>query len=109
MFFVLAKILGFFALPPNILISPGLLGVLLTATRVALAGIMSRGGALDTAVSPARGEVALNEAAERVTSIAELARRYPDARIVFTGGSGRIIYDGVSEAELAARLFASFG
>jgi len=151
-FFVLAKILGFFALPSNIFISAGLLGVILMATRFARAGrrlavtalilialfglspfgnaiilpleerfppwdasrgapagIISLGGALDTVVSPARGEVALNEAAERVTSIAELARRYPDARIVFTGGSGRIVYDGVSEAELAVRLFASFG
>ncbi len=60
-------------------------------------------------VSQPRGEVALNEAAERMTVIAELARRFPNARIVFTGGSGRIIYDGVTEASLAARLFESFG
>src|SRR3954464_9925079 len=152
MFFVLAKILGFFALPSNILISLGILGVLLMATRFARAGrrlavitlvllviaglsplgnalilpleerfppwdssrgtpagIISLGGALDTVVSEPRGEVALNEAAERMTAIAELARRYPDARIVFSGGSGRIIYDGVTEASLAARLFESFG
>jgi uncharacterized SAM-binding protein YcdF (DUF218 family) len=152
MFFVLAKILGFFAAPSNILISLGLLGVLLMATRwrragrrlavfsivlLAIAGlsplgnaiilpleerfppwdasrgaptgIICLGGALDTVVSPVRGEVALNEAAERMTSIAELARRFPNARIVFTGGSGRLVYDGATEAELAARLFASFG
>ena len=29
---------------------------------------------------------ALNEAAERITAAVELARRYPDARIIFTGG-----------------------
>src|SRR2546429_9977474 len=69
----------------------------------------SLGGAFDTVVSPARGEVALNEAAERLTAIAELARRFPDARIVFSGGSGRLIYGGATEAELAARLFESFG
>jgi uncharacterized SAM-binding protein YcdF (DUF218 family) len=152
MFFVLAKILGFFALPSNILISLGLLGIVLMATRFARAGrrlavtalilialvglsplgnaiilpleerfppwdasrgapagIISLGGALDTVVSPVRGEVALNEAAERMTAIAELARRYPDARIVFSGGSGRLIYGGVTEAELAGLLFESFG
>jgi len=152
MFFVLAKVLGFFALPSNILISIGLVGLVLMTTRSARAGrrlavtallllaiaglsplgnaiilpleerfppwdssrgaptgIISLGGALDTVVSKPRGEVALNEAAERMTAIAELARRFPDARIVFTGGSGRIIYDGVTEASLAARLFDSFG
>jgi len=156
MFFILAKILGFFSMPSNVLMALGLIGVVLTASRFARAGrriavtalillgvagwspfgnaiilpleerfpawdsspdaargapagIISLGGALDTVVSPVRGEVALNEAAERMTAIAELARRFPDARIVFSGGSGRIIFDGVSEASLAARLFASFG
>jgi uncharacterized SAM-binding protein YcdF (DUF218 family) len=153
MFFVLAKIFGFFALPSNLLISLGLIGLVLMATRyarvgrrlaiaslvlIAIAGwsplgnalilpleerfpswdaargapngIICLGGALDTVVSPVRGEVALNEAAERMTAVAELARRYPDARIVFTGGSGRLVYGGTTtEAELAARLFASFG
>jgi uncharacterized SAM-binding protein YcdF (DUF218 family) len=152
MFFILAKILGFFSMPSNVLMSLGVIGVVLTATRFAPAGrrivvtalillgvagwspfgnaiilpleqrfppwdasrgapagIISLGGALDTVVSPARDEVALNEAAERMTAIAELARRFPNARIVFSGGSGRIIYDGISEASLAARLFESFG
>jgi uncharacterized SAM-binding protein YcdF (DUF218 family) len=152
MFFVLAKIFGFFALPSNILISLGLLGLVLMMTRFARAGrrlavsalvliavaglsplgnaiilpleqrfppwdargapdgIICLGGALDTVVSPMRGEVALNEAAERMTAIAELARRYPTARIVFSGGSGRLVYRGsTTEAELASRLFDSFG
>jgi len=152
MFFLLAKVLGFFALPSNLLISVALLGVVLMATRFARAGrrlavvsvvliaiaglsplgnalilpleerfppwdgshgaptgIISLGGAIDTVVSPARGEVALNEAAERLTAIAELARRFPQARIAFSGGSGRLIHDGATEAELAARLFESFG
>ena len=153
MFFVLAKILGFFAQPSNILhqhsassasllmatrfaragrrlavpsvillalagLSPLGNAIILPleqrfppwdATRGAPTGIIVLGGALDTVVSPARGEVALNEAAERMTAVAELARRFPDARIVFTGGSGRIIYDGAPESDLAARLFDSFG
>src|SRR4051812_1039375 len=72
-------------------------------------GIISLGGALDTVVSPVRHEVALNEAAERMTAMAELARRFPNARIVFSGGSGRLIFKGATEAELAERLFLSFG
>ena len=152
MFFILAKILGFFALPSNLLMSLGLIGVLLLRTRFARAGrrlaatalvlialvglsplanglilpledrfppwdasrgapdgIIALGGALETLVSSARGEVALNEAAERMTAMADLARRYPAARIVFTGGSGHLFYGGPSEAELAGRLLESFG
>jgi uncharacterized SAM-binding protein YcdF (DUF218 family) len=152
MFFLLAKTLGFFALPSNLLISLGLTGLVLMATRFARAGrklavaallllaiaglsplgnalilpleerfppwdasrgapagIISLGGAFDTVVSAARHEVALNEAAERLTVMAELVRRYPEAHVVFSGGSGRLIYGGATEAELAARLFESFG
>lgn len=152
MYFFLAKILGFFALPSNVFISLGLLGLLLTRTRFARAGrrltvagfiliaiagllpvgnalilpledrfppwdasrgapdgVISLGGALDTVIAPVRGEISLNDAAERMTAIAELARRYPNARIVFTGGSGRLVFDGVTEAEFAERLWRSFG
>ena len=115
MFFILSKILGFFALPSNLLISIGIVGVVLLCTRfrrlaswlvvtslvlIAVAGlsplgnalilpleqrfppwdasrgppdgIVVLGGAITPDVSAARGEVALNEAAERITVTAEL-------------------------------------
>ena len=53
--------------------------------------------------------VALNEAAERLTVVAELARRYPDARIIFSGGSGALLFGERPEAEFALRLLESFG
>jgi uncharacterized SAM-binding protein YcdF (DUF218 family) len=152
MFFVLAKILGFFALPSNLLIVAGLLGVILMATRFARTGrvlavtslvliavfgltplgnililpleqrfppfndagrapdgIVVLGGAFDAPVSHGRGEVALTDAGDRMTAVAELARRYPAARIVFSGGSGRLLLDSAKESDLAARMFASFG
>jgi len=72
-------------------------------------GIIVLGGSFDTAVSGARGIVALNEAAERLTAFAELARRYPQAKLVFTGGAGQILFDREKEADIAGRLFAGLG
>jgi uncharacterized SAM-binding protein YcdF (DUF218 family) len=67
------------------------------------------GGALSPHVSAARSDVALNEAAERLTATAELARRYPRLRIIFSGGSASLIYDDGVEAEFARRVLESLG
>jgi uncharacterized SAM-binding protein YcdF (DUF218 family) len=65
------------------------------------------GGAIN---GSAKGEqVELNEGAERLTVLPELARRYPNARILFSGGSAALMYDGGAEAKSAGRLLASFG
>src|SRR6516225_8328231 len=48
-------------------------------------GIVVLGGAISPGVSAARDSVALDEAAERITATAELAHRYPEARIIFSG------------------------
>ena len=71
-------------------------------------GIIVLGGAVSPDVSAVRGEIALNEAAERMTAVAKLAREHPEAKIVFTGGSGRL-FGGASEADFVAILFESFG
>jgi uncharacterized SAM-binding protein YcdF (DUF218 family) len=71
-------------------------------------GILVLGGAISPDVAAARNEVVLNESAERLTAVAELARRYPQARILFSGGSGELIA-GDSEAPFALRLLESFG
>ena len=71
-------------------------------------GIVVLGGAVSPDVSAARDELALNEAAERMTAIAKLAREHPNATIVFTGGNGRLL-GGASEADFVLRLFDSFG
>jgi uncharacterized SAM-binding protein YcdF (DUF218 family) len=72
-------------------------------------GIVVLGGGISPDVSVARNVVALNEAAERMTAAAVLAQRYPDARILFSGGSGALARDEIAEAELAQGLFAGFG
>jgi uncharacterized SAM-binding protein YcdF (DUF218 family) len=72
-------------------------------------GIVVLGGAITPEVSAARKEPAINEAAERLTAIADLARRYPQARIVFTGGSGNLVFREGNEADWAVRVLLSFG
>jgi uncharacterized SAM-binding protein YcdF (DUF218 family) len=51
-------------------------------------GIIVLGGAVDTEKLQARGQASLTADAARMTTCVELARRYPSARLVFTGGSG---------------------
>jgi uncharacterized SAM-binding protein YcdF (DUF218 family) len=79
------------------------------ASRGAPEGIIVLGGAIGPAMSDARGEPSLNESAERMTVVAELARHYPNARIVFSGGDGSLLGDSSAEAKHALPLFESFG
>jgi uncharacterized SAM-binding protein YcdF (DUF218 family) len=152
MFFVLSKVLGFFALPSNLFISIGIVGLVLLCARftrlaswlvvtslvlITLAGlsplgnvlmlpleqrfppwdesrgppdgIVVLGGAIDSDVSAARGAVALNAAAERITVAAGLARRYPNARIVYSGGSNGLILNKMLEAPFAVQQLEALG
>jgi uncharacterized SAM-binding protein YcdF (DUF218 family) len=77
--------------------------------RVAPDGIVVLGGAIGPELSLMRGEVSVNESAERVTAVAALARRYPQARIVYSGGNGGLLIREGNEAEFALKLFESFG
>ncbi len=72
-------------------------------------GIVVLGGAISPDISAARGAVSLNENAERITATAELARRYPNARIVFSGGSNALIFSEGIEAQYAVRQLQALG
>lgn len=72
-------------------------------------GIVALGGAVEEDIFADRGTPALNAAAERMTSFLALARDFPTARLVFTGGSGRIIRARASEADEARVLFDELG
>jgi uncharacterized SAM-binding protein YcdF (DUF218 family) len=152
MFFPVSKVLGFFAIPSNLILVAGLVGLVLLMTRwkragrwlalgslLALAvfglspvgndliipleerfppwdpargapdGMIVLGGVISPDVSVARNEVILNESAERLTVVADLARRYPGARIVFSGGTSALAADEPSEAPFALRQLESFG
>jgi uncharacterized SAM-binding protein YcdF (DUF218 family) len=78
-------------------------------SRGAPDGIVVLGGAISPGVSAARGVVALNGSAERLTVAAELARRYPNARIIFTGGTASLDPTEPLEAPLAVKEFEALG
>jgi uncharacterized SAM-binding protein YcdF (DUF218 family) len=78
-------------------------------TRGAPDGIVVLGGAVSPDVSAYRHEPQLNEAAERITAAVALARRYPNARIVFTGGSGNLVFNRALEADYALQLLLQLG
>lgn len=71
-------------------------------------GMIVLGGVINPHLSAAHNEISLNGSAERLTSAVMLAREYPNARIVFSGGNPQLI-GGRPEATFARRLFEQLG
>jgi uncharacterized SAM-binding protein YcdF (DUF218 family) len=152
MFFVLSKTFGLLALPTNFMIILGLIGAVLTLTRLARPGrglmvtailllmiagftplgnlvlapledrfpawdpakgapdgIVVLGGPIDPDLSLVHGMPVTLGGADRLIQAAALARRYPDARILFTGGSANLVSTNAKEADQAAELLMSLG
>jgi len=72
-------------------------------------GIVLLGGGLDPNVSAATHSYAFNEAGDRFTETLLLARRYPDARILITGGVGEFGGSGDGDAVAGERFFIDMG
>jgi uncharacterized SAM-binding protein YcdF (DUF218 family) len=72
-------------------------------------GIIILGGSVDTDLSAAHGVPVIGHAADRFVVPAELARRYPNARLVFTGGSARLTSTEAREADYSVPILESLG
>jgi uncharacterized SAM-binding protein YcdF (DUF218 family) len=73
-------------------------------------GIVVLGGAIDPDLSAALGRPALGHAGDRIVATATLARRYPNARIVFSGGNANLIGDkSPKEADYALSMLEDLG
>ncbi len=72
-------------------------------------GIVVLGGTVDQFVSRARGQPAIGASAERLVSFAELARKFPKAILVFSGGSGKLFRQDIKEAEAAGAFLKQLG
>lgn len=60
-----------------------------------IAGIIMLGGFEDGWISSGRPGLAVNEAAERLTESVRLAHRFPNSKVVFSGGVGLIFQKGM--------------
>jgi len=74
-----------------------------------VAGIVVLGGGFEGAINLARGGYEVNSGGDRYIEAAALARRYPQARVVVTGGTGALILDGEGDGATAPRLLQALG
>ncbi len=73
-------------------------------------GVVVLGGALEPAhVWQGHDQVALNDAAERMTVPLALLRQNPQLRLLFTGGEGELLAEGQPEAARAKLFFDGMG
>ncbi|WGR91900.1 YdcF family protein [Bradyrhizobium sp. ISRA443] len=79
------------------------------ASRGAPDGIIVLGGSIEPDLSVAHGTPVVRSAPDRIIAAAALALKYPNARLVFTGGSANLISNDAREADYAGEIFESLG
>ncbi|MBB2970723.1 YdcF family protein [Mesorhizobium sp. RMAD-H1] len=72
-------------------------------------GILVLGGFMEGEVNASRGGHEINGAGDRIIEAMRLARLYPEARIVISGGEGTFFNDSVPDAVSTRQLFNDFG
>jgi uncharacterized SAM-binding protein YcdF (DUF218 family) len=72
-------------------------------------GIVVLGGPIDADLSVSHDAPVIRSAPDRIVAAAMLAHRYPNARIVFSGGSPNLISNDAREADFASLVFEGLG
>jgi uncharacterized SAM-binding protein YcdF (DUF218 family) len=72
-------------------------------------GIVVLGGVIDPVLSSHLERPVINGAVERITRSAALARAYPSARLIYSGGSGSLVDQQLREADYVASLYQELG
>jgi uncharacterized SAM-binding protein YcdF (DUF218 family) len=80
-----------------------------TPTETPPAGIVVLGGGIKPDVSAARGVAVSDIGIDRIITAAMLARKYPQARIIYSGGSADLAAGGAREADFAVQVFDNLG
>lgn len=74
-----------------------------------ITGIITLGGMINQFITSQRGQAALGAGAERMTEFVVLARRYPSAKLIFTGGSASLTRREITESDAARVFFRGMG
>jgi uncharacterized SAM-binding protein YcdF (DUF218 family) len=108
---VVLGLLGFNALPEALLRSlESRFNVPNVTQGGQYAGVIVLGGATgNPSIYKAHAQVPLGDAAERITAPIALMRKFENFELIFSGGEGRLVPTGTSEAELARAFFAEQG
>src|SRR4029077_19523341 len=72
-------------------------------------GIVVLGASIEADLSAAHGAPVVRNAPDRIIAAAILARRYPNARVVFSGGSANLLSNDAREADFAGEVFEGLG
>ncbi|MFC3323291.1 YdcF family protein [Mesorhizobium cantuariense] len=72
-------------------------------------GIVVLGGGFEGAINLARGGYELNSGGDRMVETAILARRFPAAKVIVSGGTGELFLEGEGDAATAPRLLTALG
>jgi uncharacterized SAM-binding protein YcdF (DUF218 family) len=75
----------------------------------AIDGIVVLGGAEDSVRSAAWDQVEVGDGAERFLASMALSRRYPQAKLVFSGGGGRMLHPEYKGTDVARSLYQQQG
>ena len=80
------------------------------AARGAPDGIVVLGGPINPDLSAERSTAVFSGGADRLIAAAALAHRYPNARLIYSGGNANLLAgDASKEADYAAAVFESLG
>lgn len=72
-------------------------------------GIIVLGGPIDADLSVAHGKAVVVASGDRIIAGAVLAHRFPNARLLYTGGSPNLVANDAKEADYATGLFEGLG
>jgi uncharacterized SAM-binding protein YcdF (DUF218 family) len=72
-------------------------------------GIVVLGASIEAELSTAHGIPVVRSAPDRIIAAATLAHQYPNARILYSGGSPNLISDDAREADFASAVFEGLG